>query len=533
MRQALMGLAHVKEHPWLPENSRKLLGAFTSSLDEPSPPWKALSDSFRHLLRTDLWFLIRVGFSRPDFDHEWLYQRCVEVQEHPDGYLDLWARDHRKSTIITYALTIQDILSSHGDDPDPKWGGMEPCFGIFSHTRPIAKAFLRQIKTELERNTLLHECFPDVLYVRPDRDSPRWSEDSGLVVKRRSNPKEATIEAWGLVDGQPTGKHFNVLVYDDVVTRESVTNPEQIQKTTEAWEQSLNLGDAEPRRRMIGTRWSFADSYRTIMERGAAIPRLYPATDDGTLTGKPVLLTEDQLRTKIRDMGPYTASAQLLMNPTVDSKQRFLREWFDHRFELGRVGWNAMNRALICDPASGKKDSDYTAMAVLGIGPDGNWYWLDGVRDRLTLQQRADEYMRLHRRWRPTFCGYEEYGLQADIAYLKERQDRETYRFELVPLKGKLSKFDRVNRLIPLCADGKLWLPEALFRTTTEGKLEDLIITTIEQEFLAWPVPAHDDMIDALSRVFDLGVPTPMPVAEPHRDDRYNLRKRSGSWMAS
>jgi phage terminase large subunit-like protein len=508
--QALRGLSSIRTISWLPESLQKLcdvLGSCSAG---------AVLPTLREAFRLNLWWLIRFGFQRPDFDHRWLYDRCVEVQEHPDGYLDLWARDHRKSTIITYALTIQDVLSSHGDDPDPKWGGLEPTFGIFSHTRPIAKAFLRQIKTELERNTLLHECFPDVLYARPDRDSPRWSEDSGLVVKRRTNPKEATIEAWGLVDGQPTGKHFNVLLYDDVVTAASVTNPDQIQKTTEAWEQSLNLGDAAPRTRMIGTRWS----------------RLHPATDDGTLTGKPVLLTEEQLRKKIRDMGPYTASAQLLLNPTIDSKQRFLREWFDHRFDLSRVGWMVMNRALICDPASGKKDSDFTAMCVLGIGPDGNWYWLDGVRDRLTLQQRATEYLRLHRKWRPQYCAYEEYGLQADLAYLEERQDRETYRFEITPVKGKLSKFDRVNRLIPLCADGKFWLPEALFRTTTEGKLEDLILTTIEQEFLAWPVPAHDDMIDALSRVFDLAVPTPMPVVEEHRDDRYNQRKRSGSWMA-
>ena len=31
-----------------------------------------------------------------------------------------------------------------------------------------------------------------------------WSLDGGLVVKRKSNPKEATVEAWGLVDSQPT-----------------------------------------------------------------------------------------------------------------------------------------------------------------------------------------------------------------------------------------------------------------------------------------------------------------------------------------
>jgi hypothetical protein len=526
-------------------SSRNSLASLTtlSWLPAPIAQWLALLGNcsepeqrqlMRDAFRTNLFLLLTVGLNRLDVARPWLYERCVELQEEPDGCLDLWARGHYKSTLGTFGRTLMDILASHGDDPLPEWAalGHEPTFAIFSHTRPIAKAFLRQIKVELQRNELLKYLYPDILYEVPERHSPRWSEDAGLVVKRNSNPKEATLEAHGLVDAQPTSRHFSVLIYDDVVVRDSVTTPEMIEKTTEAWELSLNLGDANPRKRYYGTRWHFADTYRAMMERGAAKPRIHPATTDGTLTGPPVLLTPEELAQKVREMGPYSASSQLLLNPVMDSKQRFLREWFDHRYQADRVGWQAMNRALVCDPASGKKGSDYSAMCVVGIGPDGNWYWLDGVRDRLTLQQRAAEYLRLHRRWRPQYCGYEEYGLQADIAYLEERQDRETYRFEIVPLKGKLSKFDRVNRMIPLCADGHLWLPEAIFRTSSEGKLEDLVLTTIEQEFLAWPVPAHDDMIDALSRVFDLAVPTPMPAVETHRDDRYNQRRRTGSWMS-
>lgn len=510
----------------MPEKYHLLFDSLKSSSEED------LRGSLRHLFRRDLWLLLTLGMNRVDLAHPWLFQRCQEVQESPDGYLDLWARDHYKSTIITFAKTIQDILASHGDDPLPEWNGLQPTFGIFSHTRPIAKAFLRQIKVELERNTLLQYVYPDVLYERPERQSPRWSEDAGLVVRRSSNPKEATIEAWGLVDGQPTSKHFNVLLYDDTVHRDSVTSPEMIGKTTKAWEDSLNLGDAEPRVRMIGTRWHFADSYRTVIERGAAKARIYPATDDGTLIGKPVLLTPAQLAKKVGDMGPYTASAQLLLNPIADSKQTFLREWLSHQFDRSQ-GWEAMNRAIICDPASGKKDSDFTAIAVVGYGSDSNIYLLDVVRDRLTLKQRADEYLRLHRKWKIKWAGYEEYGLQADIEYLKERMDRETYHFEIEPLKGKLSKFDRINRLIPIAAEGRFWMPEAIMRTSNEGKLEDLVQILIEQEFLAWPVPPHDDGLDAISRVFDLEMPFPMPIVKEHKDDRYARKQRTGSWMSN
>ena len=185
----------------------------------------------REMCRTDLYFLLRYPLNRPDIEHEWLFDRCREVQEAPNGYLDLWAREHYKSSIITYAKTIQDILASHGDDPLEEWKGKEVTVGIFSHTRPIAKGFLRQIMRELETNRVLIDLFPEILWDNAKRDAPKWSEDDGLIVKRRSNPKESTVEAWGIVEGQPTSKHFMIRIYDDVVTQESTRSPSMMEKT--------------------------------------------------------------------------------------------------------------------------------------------------------------------------------------------------------------------------------------------------------------------------------------------------------------
>lgn len=193
----------------------------------------------RYLARTDLYFLLRYGLNREDISHPWLFDRCREVQASPNDHIDLWGREHYKSTVITYAKTIQDILASHGDDPIVD---KEITVGIFSHTRPIAKSFLRQIKRDLEGNELLYEWFPDILWENPQRDAPKWSEDDGIIVQRKTNPKEATLEAWGVVDGQPTGKHFDLLIYDDVVTKDSVTTPEMIEKTMTSLEMSYSLG---------------------------------------------------------------------------------------------------------------------------------------------------------------------------------------------------------------------------------------------------------------------------------------------------
>lgn len=489
-----------------------------------------VTEAFRYLCRTDLYFLLRYGLNRQDLERQWLFDRCREVQNAPNGHIDLWAREHYKSTIITFAKSIQDILASHGKNPLPVWGGREITIGIFSHTRPIAKGFMRQIKYELESNERLREWFPDVVWENPQRDAPKWSEDDGIIVKRKSNPKEATLEAWGLVDGQPTGKHFFIRVYDDVVTRESVTTPDMINKTTAAWELSTNLGCDGGHERIIGTRYHFNDTYREIIKRGVAKARIYPATADGKPEGEPILLSREALTDKRRKQGPYTFACQMLQNPVADQSQGFKRDWL--KFYNGSDG-GGMNIYILVDPASEKKKtSDYTVMWVVGLGSDQNYYHLDLVRDRLNLTERGKTLMRLHRKWRPQRVGYEKYGMQADIEFIKTLQDKENYRFEVVELGGSMPKNDRIRRMIPVFESGRFYLKYSQHVTNYEGRTVDLIQEFENDEYLAFPVSIHDDMLDCLARITDEDMSVIWPEAEEAQERYSRDRKtsRSNAW---
>lgn len=466
--------------------------------------------------RTDLYFLLRYGLNRPDAENRFVFDRCQEVQSRPDGYLDLWAREHYKSTVITYAKSIQDILI------DP-----EVTIGIFSHTRPIAKAFLRQIKQEFERNETLKQWFPDILWRNPHKDSPKWSEDEGIVVQRKTNPKEATVEAWGVVDGQPTSKHFRILNYDDVVTKESVTTPEMMGKTTDALALSYNLGAHGGVMRFVGTRYHFNDSYKTLIDRGTVVPRIIPATKDGKVSGEPVFLTREQLAKKRADMGPYVFGCQMLQDPKADETQGFKEEWL----RFAQISERGLNKYILVDPASAKKKgSDYTAAWVIGLGADKNFYILDIVRDRLNLTQRADLVMNWHRRWQPIAVGYEHYGMMADIEHIKDVQERENYRFEIVSLGGSMPKEDRIRRLIPWFEGGRFFLPPSLRKKNYEGVEVDLVDSFKNDEFLSFPVSAHDDMLDAMARIMDDDFPASFPRAyEIQDEDDAEVRGRSAS----
>lgn len=476
---------------------------FWDALEKEGAARGSLDGVIRELCQKDLFYLLVRVCGRVDMLHPWVFARVREVEAEPNGRVDLWARGHGKSSTITFGKTIQDILN------DP-----EITFGIFSHTRPIAKAFLRQIMREFEGNKVLHKAFPDILWGMDVRQSPKWSEDDGLIVRRKSNPPEATIEAWGLVDGQPTSKHFRVLLYDDIVVEGSVTTPEMIDKTMKALEQSYNLSNETFVRRFAGTRWHFNDAYRTVIDRGTAVPREHPGTIDGTEYGDPVFWTKESILEKRRDMGPHTFAAQILLNPKADSLKGFKREWLRY---YSTAPTKTNNYILVDAASSKKKGSDYTAMWVVGLGTDGNFYALDIVRDRLSLTERTERLFALHRKWKPLQVRYEKYGAMADIEHIKTEQEKQQYRFDITEVGGQTSKVDRIGRLIPVFEQGKFYLPKTLHVTNYEKVTVDLVHTFIEQEYMPFPVGVHDDMADSLARLLEPDLKLVWPKEEETR----------------
>jgi len=459
-------------------------------LSDACKTWQEKNALARKLCLEDLFFLLVYTLHRDDCDRDWIFEKIKEVEANPDGHLDLWAREHYKSTIITFGLTVQDILK------DP-----EITVGIFSHTRPIAKGFLRQIKREFESNKALYNLFPDILWDNPQREAPKWSEDDGIIVRRKSNPVESTVEAFGLVDGQPISRHYRLRVYDDIVTRESCTSPDMIKKTNESWELSLNLGTDGGVSRYTGTRYHYNDTYRLIMDRGAASPRIYPATIDGKVAGKPVLLHPDVLAEKRRDMGPYVFGCQMLLDPKADEVQGFKEQWL--KFWPCNHFTN-FNKIILCDPANEKKKSnDYTVFLVVGLGEDLNYYIIDMIRDRLSLTERSNILFKLHREFNPQFVGYEKYGKDSDIEHYESIMNRDNYRFGITPFGGKLGKEDRIRTLIPLFEQGRIFVPDRLLKTNYERVTEDLVQAFIREEYLSFPVAPHDDMLDCLARLTD------------------------------
>jgi hypothetical protein len=203
---------------------------------------------------------------------------------------------------------------------------------------------------------------------------------------------------------------------------------------------------------------------------------------------------------------PRTWYALFQQKPRPSEGGELRRDWIRNYRDV-RAG-QGMNKIILVDPSSGRrknKDNDFTSMWVIGLASDGNAYALDMVRDKLNLTARGRMLMALHRKWRPYEVRYEQYGMQADIEHIESLMEAEQYRFKITEVGGGVLKEDRIRRLIPAFQNAKLWLPETFWYTRSDGKVYDLVAEFVNEEYLAFPVGRHDDMLDSLARLFEPG----------------------------
>ena len=130
--------------------------------------------------------------------------------------------------------------------------------------------------------------------------------------------------------------------------------------------------------------------------------------------------------------------------------------------------------------------------------------------------------MELHKRHKPVVVAYEKYGMQSDIEHIKSEQRRLNYRFAIAEVGGSMAKNDRIRRLVPDFEQGRIYIKDTMLYTDYENKERDLTYEFVEQEYMAFPFGKHDDMLDALSRLYD--APIPLPSFNASTDTRFSSR---------
>jgi phage terminase large subunit-like protein len=488
----------------------------------------------RAIAPDDLFFLIYIVLDIREINNPFALARCYEVQKEWHRVLDLWPRGHYKSTIKTFALPIWWLIKN-----------AEERISIFSNTKALSIGHMRRIKTTLQNNELLIRSFSERFYAKPTTQAEKWSEEVGLYIKRKKEYNEGSLEANGLVDFLPTGKHYTKLIYDDVIDSRNVNTMAQVEKATYFFKQSLNLVDDKHEEGVSGTRYSLKDTYSEILKKKKWKARVFAAEVDEKGARKrggiPIMMSREELDDRLSNTDEWVYSSQMLQYPVAESLQKFNRAWlkyWDHNTKKP-----TMYYYILVDSATKKrKESDYTVMSVVGTDARRNYWLIDMVRDKLGLEERWQALNKITKDYGCTDVGYEQYGAMVDTEYMNRRMAETGNFFNIIELGGQLSKDDRIKKMPADFQRGRWIIPKSLLYRTIENDFIDLTMAFFD-EYETWTPGrsvGHDDILDCMSRIYDskMNVIFPVEIIEEEKKEPYMMNPLEdnivrGTWMSS
>lgn len=179
-------------------------------------------------------------------------EMCDFVMGKGNKKMMLVPRGHLKSTLVTIGYSLLRIV----ENPDVR-------ILIANATYDMACSFLSQIKKHLQYNETLREYYGDL-----STNADKWSENMITIPKFKPfTKKEATCTAYGM-GGNLVSQHYDLIIGDDLVNRDFINTTEQIEKTVLFYKDALDLLEPTGKFIIIGTRWSDADLYGWIMDKG-------------------------------------------------------------------------------------------------------------------------------------------------------------------------------------------------------------------------------------------------------------------------
>jgi predicted phage terminase large subunit-like protein len=388
--------------------------------------------------------------------------------------LYLLPRGHLKSTEITISYPIQRILK----DPNIR-------ILITNALLDNSKAFLREIKSHFEKNEKLK-----ALYGEYQNTDEKWSESQIIVKKRTSFSKEPTIQITS-VDKSVVSQHYDLIIADDLVTRDSIATKEQRNKLVKYYKDLLDLLEPGGTLLVIGTRWHYDDLYGWLLrqtgEREVIVRKILDEQGNPIFPQK---FTQEYITSLKAEKGSYEFNAQYNNDPIAEEEADFKRSSFKYHTRSPEDG----SIYITIDPAATTKDTaDYTGIVVNCVR-NGVWNILEAYHIRLNPTEMVDEIFYLYDKYKGRLrtMGIEDMMFTQALDYDITRKMQETgkwFNVEKVRHKGR-NKEARIRALIPLFERGNISLND---------RSQEL-----EEELMRFPAGEHDDILDALAYQLDI-----------------------------
>lgn len=390
------------------------------------------------------------------------------VQKEGNRKLILISRGHLKSSLVTIPLPIMTLLQN----PNAR-------ILITNATLDNAIDFLRSVKGYMEGCEKLKYLFGEF-------KSDKWTE-SEIIIRQRDKRqiKEPSILT-SSVDKSIVSKHFDLIIADDLVNRESINTREQLMKTKLYYKDMLDLLDPGGLMIVIGTVWHFDDLYADIQENYKFDVFFKTCWDKEKNPIFPKKFSKEYLEKLREEKGIFEFSSQYLNSAIDDENAVFQLSWIKYFTDLPK---GIYNYYLSLDTHGGgeSKYADSNGWVLNAVDRDDNWFLLDAVKDKLNTTEIIDKLFAYHSRYPSLKIGIEKTMF---VNALKPELEREmTKRGKYLNIEelshSTTSKEARIKSLVPRFERGKIFL--------RKEQIE------LVEEITRFPKARHDDILDSLA----------------------------------
>ncbi|MBL4706647.1 MAG: hypothetical protein JKY54_19110, partial [Flavobacteriales bacterium] len=337
------------------------------------------------------------------------------------------------------------------------------------------------------------------------------------------------------------GKRPVLVVLDDLVSDDDAKSPVSMAAIKDTLYKGVNFALDPTRRKIIfnGTPFNKDDVLYEAVESGAWDVNVWPVCETFPCAREDFRgawgdrFTYDYVLeeyTALKLSGKLAAFYQELMLRISSAEERLVQDseirWYSRPALLNNRG--RFNFYITTDFAtSDKQTADYSVISVWAYNANGDWFWVDGVCARQTMDVTINDLFRLVSEYHPQSVGVEITGQQgAFIQWLQSEMMNRNIWFNFTQEKGSpgirpvVNKLSRFNLVVPFFKMGKMYFPKEM----EESKIMQIGMGQIQLATING-LKGKDDFLDTISMLMhmDPWKPSETSSMSQGKDDRWDL----------
>ena len=329
----------------------------------------------------------------------------------------------------------------------------------------------------------------------------------------------------GVRGAEELGVRPQLAVLDDLISDEDARSATVINAVEDTVYKAVEYA-LHPRKNMViwsGTPFNARDPLYKAVESGAWSVNVFPVCEQFPCTRKefrgswPDRFDYDYVNNqyeKALKLGKIDTFNQELMLRIMSEEDRLILDsdirWYS--LESVRKNKHMFNFGITTDFATSSREAaDYSVISVWAYNSNGDWFWVDGICKRQTMDKNINGLFRLAQEWRPQIVGIEVSGQQGGfIPWIQDQMIQRNVWFSLASennsalpgIRPNTNKVVRFQTVVPWFKAGKMFFPH-------EKRKEPEMQEAVSELSLASPggfKSKHDDFIDTISMLASLGL---------------------------